>query len=139
MKFSMTGQEKGDLFNTSDCLIEVTTWAGLTVLDTYIEWNSTGECRSSLKPSSPMVSLQVPNLNISAILWLYPYSQISSILTIHVVPEVYTLGCCWVEQLTAELSPVVWSSWVGCLNKYVLSYKQNIALNLSISIQKSVS
>ena len=30
MKFSMTGQNKGDL-NTSDCLTEVTVWAGLTV------------------------------------------------------------------------------------------------------------
>jgi len=30
MKFSMTGQEKGD-FNTGDCLIEVTSWAGLAV------------------------------------------------------------------------------------------------------------
>jgi hypothetical protein len=27
----MTGQEKGDL-NTGDCLIEVTAWAGLTVI-----------------------------------------------------------------------------------------------------------
>ena len=32
MKLSMTGQEKGDLFNTVDCLIEVTAWAGLTVI-----------------------------------------------------------------------------------------------------------
>jgi hypothetical protein len=32
MIFSVTGQEKGYLlFNTGDCLIEVTTWAGLTV------------------------------------------------------------------------------------------------------------
>jgi hypothetical protein len=31
MKSSMSGQEKGDLL-TGDCLIEVTTWAGLTVL-----------------------------------------------------------------------------------------------------------
>jgi hypothetical protein len=31
MKFSMTGQEKRWLFNTGDCLIEVTIWAGLTV------------------------------------------------------------------------------------------------------------
>ena len=31
MEFSMTGQQKGDLFNTGDCLIEVTAWAGLTV------------------------------------------------------------------------------------------------------------
>ena len=30
MKFSMTGQEKYDLFNIGDCLIEVTAWAGLT-------------------------------------------------------------------------------------------------------------
>ena len=30
MKFSMTGQEKGG-FNTGDCLIEVTSWADLTV------------------------------------------------------------------------------------------------------------
>ena len=31
-KLSMTGQEKGDLLiNTGDCLIEVTTWVGLTV------------------------------------------------------------------------------------------------------------
>jgi hypothetical protein len=30
MKFSMTGQEKGDLLNTGDCLIDVTAWAGLT-------------------------------------------------------------------------------------------------------------
>ena len=29
MKFSMPGQEKGDPFNTGDCLMEVTTWAGL--------------------------------------------------------------------------------------------------------------
>ena len=28
---SMTGQEKKWLFNTGDCLIEVTVWAGLTV------------------------------------------------------------------------------------------------------------
>ena len=32
MKFSMTGQEKGDLLIQGDCLIEVTAWAGLTVL-----------------------------------------------------------------------------------------------------------
>jgi len=32
MKSSMTGQEKDDLFNSGDCLIEVTTWAGLIVL-----------------------------------------------------------------------------------------------------------
>jgi len=32
MKFSMTGQEKRWPFNTGDCLIEVTTWVGLTVL-----------------------------------------------------------------------------------------------------------
>jgi hypothetical protein len=31
MKFSMTGEEKDDLFNTGDCLIEVTAWADLTV------------------------------------------------------------------------------------------------------------
>jgi hypothetical protein len=31
MKFSMIGQEKGDLLNTNGCLIEVTAWAGLTV------------------------------------------------------------------------------------------------------------
>jgi hypothetical protein len=31
MKFSMTGQGNGDLFIKGDCLIEVTTWAGLTV------------------------------------------------------------------------------------------------------------
>jgi hypothetical protein len=31
MKFSITGQEKRWLFNTGDCLIEVTVWAGLTV------------------------------------------------------------------------------------------------------------
>ena len=30
MKFSTTGQEKGDLFNTGDCLIEVTPLADLT-------------------------------------------------------------------------------------------------------------
>jgi hypothetical protein len=30
MKFSMTGQEKCVVFNTGDCLIEVTAWAGLT-------------------------------------------------------------------------------------------------------------
>ena len=38
MKFSMTGQEKGDLLivlNTGDCLIEVTTWAGLTILNFF--------------------------------------------------------------------------------------------------------
>jgi hypothetical protein len=34
MIFSMTGQEKGDLFNTGGYLIEVTTWADLTVLPT---------------------------------------------------------------------------------------------------------
>jgi hypothetical protein len=28
MKFSMTGQEKGDLFYSGDCLIEVTALAG---------------------------------------------------------------------------------------------------------------
>jgi hypothetical protein len=33
MKFSMIGQKKGWPFNTDDCLIEVTTWAGLIVLD----------------------------------------------------------------------------------------------------------
>ena len=33
MKFSMIGQKKGWPFNTGDCLIEVTTWAGLIVLD----------------------------------------------------------------------------------------------------------
>ena len=31
MKFSMTGQEKGELLNTGDCLIEVTALAGLPV------------------------------------------------------------------------------------------------------------
>ena len=33
MKFAMTEQENCDLlnFNTGDCLIEVTVWAGLTV------------------------------------------------------------------------------------------------------------
>ena len=31
MKFSMTGQEKGDLLISGDCLIEVTAWACLTV------------------------------------------------------------------------------------------------------------
>jgi hypothetical protein len=31
MKFSMTEQDKGDLFNTGDCLIEVTALVGLTV------------------------------------------------------------------------------------------------------------
>ena len=30
MKFSMIGQEKGDLL-IRDCLIEMTAWAGLTV------------------------------------------------------------------------------------------------------------
>ena len=30
MKFSMTGQKRWP-FNTGDCLIEVTTWTGLTV------------------------------------------------------------------------------------------------------------
>ena len=32
MNCSMTGQGKGD-FKTGDCLIELTTWAGLTVFD----------------------------------------------------------------------------------------------------------
>jgi len=32
MKFNMTGSEKCDLFNTGDCLIEMITWTGLTVL-----------------------------------------------------------------------------------------------------------
>ena len=31
MKFSMTGQEKGDIFYSGECLIEVTALAGLTV------------------------------------------------------------------------------------------------------------
>jgi hypothetical protein len=31
MKCSMMGQEKDDLYKTGDCLIEVTTWRGLTV------------------------------------------------------------------------------------------------------------
>jgi hypothetical protein len=31
MKFSMTGYKKRWPFNTGDCLIEVTAWAGLTV------------------------------------------------------------------------------------------------------------
>jgi len=31
MKFSMTGQEKSEPFDTGDRLIEVTAWAGLTV------------------------------------------------------------------------------------------------------------
>ena len=38
MKFSMTGQEKDDLLivlNTGDCLIEVTTWADLTILNFF--------------------------------------------------------------------------------------------------------
>jgi len=35
MKFSMTGQEKGQPFNIDDCLIEVTAWAGLTVAMLY--------------------------------------------------------------------------------------------------------
>ena len=33
MKISMTGHKKRWPFNTGDCLIEVTTWAGLIVLD----------------------------------------------------------------------------------------------------------
>jgi hypothetical protein len=33
MKFSLAGLEKGDLLiHTGDCLIEVTTWAGFTVI-----------------------------------------------------------------------------------------------------------
>ena len=34
MKFSVTGQEKGDFlkYYAGDCLIEVTAWAGLTEL-----------------------------------------------------------------------------------------------------------
>jgi hypothetical protein len=35
MKFSMTGQEKCP-FNTGDCLIEVTAWAGLTVHQCHV-------------------------------------------------------------------------------------------------------
>ena len=31
MTFSMTGPKKKSPFNRSDCLIEVTSWAGLTV------------------------------------------------------------------------------------------------------------
>ena len=31
MKFSMTVQENSHIFNTGDCLIDVTAWAGLTV------------------------------------------------------------------------------------------------------------
>ena len=31
MKFSITGQKKDDPFNSGDCLIGVTAWAGLTV------------------------------------------------------------------------------------------------------------
>ena len=38
MKFSMTGQDKRDLFNTGDCLIQVTTWAGLTVCCFYTKY-----------------------------------------------------------------------------------------------------
>ena len=41
MKFSMTGQENKCSFNTDDCLIEVTTWAGLTVYDLLIKMAST--------------------------------------------------------------------------------------------------
>ena len=37
MQFSMTGQEKGWPFNTGDCLIEVTSRAGLTVLLFYMK------------------------------------------------------------------------------------------------------
>ena len=37
MKFSMTGQEKGG-FNTDDCLIEVTSWADLTILTTLFQY-----------------------------------------------------------------------------------------------------
>ena len=33
MKFYMTGQKKCDLINAGDCLIEMTTWACLTVHD----------------------------------------------------------------------------------------------------------
>ena len=36
MKFSMTGQEKSDLLNTGDCLMEVTTGAGLTVFVLHV-------------------------------------------------------------------------------------------------------
>ena len=33
----MTGQEKGDLLiNTGDCLIEVTTWTGFTVICVHV-------------------------------------------------------------------------------------------------------
>ena len=42
MKYSMTGQEKGDLkaFNMGDCLIEVTAWTGFPVcLSTYTRKN----------------------------------------------------------------------------------------------------
>ena len=35
MKFSMTGQEKGD---TGGCLIEVTAWTGLTVFVCWLIW-----------------------------------------------------------------------------------------------------
>jgi hypothetical protein len=38
MKFSMTGQDKSGLFNTGDCLIQVTTWAGLTVCCFYTKY-----------------------------------------------------------------------------------------------------
>jgi len=31
MKYSMSGLEKGYIFNTGDCLIEVTAWTGFTV------------------------------------------------------------------------------------------------------------
>jgi len=35
MKFSMTGQEKMWPLNTGDCLIEVTTWTGVTVFSIW--------------------------------------------------------------------------------------------------------
>ena len=40
MIFSMTGQEKGDLFNTGGDLIEVTIWADLTVYCLGIYYHS---------------------------------------------------------------------------------------------------
>jgi len=44
MKFSMKGQRKRLSFNTGDCLIEVTAWAGLNV---YIFFCIRVECSVS--------------------------------------------------------------------------------------------
>jgi hypothetical protein len=67
MNFSMTGQEMWP-FNTGDCFIEVTTWAGLTVYTCCVIYNNRSQ--------------SFRNINSSTILWKM----------IHVMFEIMNFG-----------------------------------------------